>query len=1745
MHTLCRILVSVRPLLLGVLLCSTLFGGVSSFTGTLFAEGVSVLPVIQTQPESQTVGVGAAEVILRVTANSTAALTYQWRKGGVSIVGGTAASYRIAPVYVTDAGRYDVIVTNSAVPSSTSSSVATLTVLSPPTITVQPSNVRVVQGNDAKLSVTTSGTGLTYQWFKSSADSDSKELIPGATAAVYVVPADQIVSGTFYGVDVSNGPFSLTSTRASVLVGARPVINDPQPEGVTAAPGGSATFRVFAVGGVGVTYQWRKAGVNITGGTASSFSIPAVASGNAGVYDVVVSNGFGSVTSEPAVLEVASAPSITLQPNAVSVGAGGLVVLEVGVAGTGPLSYRWFKASGAGSRVEIQGATSGVYQISGAQVGDGGSYTVDVTNIAGTVSSAPIALTVIAAGGVVINEQPLGGSVLLGSPYAFSVGVGDTAPVSYQWRKGGVPITGATASTYALAAVQTADVGCYDVLVRNAAGVVNSVPAFLGLASAVSLEPYQWTTLAGSPGVSGTADGSGGDARFNVPVGIALSASGTLYVSDSENSVIRKVTAGGVVTTFAGVMGTPGILDGAALTARFDSPQGIALDPSGNLFVADSNNNVVRKISAQGQVTTLGVAFDGPRRVAVDPSGNLYVLDNFTLQKVSPNGTATVLMGDTLGTAVFFPQGMAVDKNGRLFVAAFDGAVVHILKRSDAGIFVDTGFGPYDFELADLTFGLGGNLYAASGNSVFFLGDTASTANPPEGLPVSLMDLDASQIYPRAIAVSDSGTIFGVDPFNFMVLRGAVVVGLPALLSQPVSAANSPLALRIWAEGEGLTYQWLYRDAPITGANAQELKIPAAQLSNPGNFKVIVSNAAGSVTSLPATFTGVGPLFISSHPSNRVATSGDAVSFEVGVTGQAPFTYQWRKGGVAISGGTGATYTITGAKIIDSGSYDVVVKSPTNATGVTSRAALLQVNVPAVPAQVFSQPESLELVLGARATFNVAASGTAPITYQWKKGVSEIPGATLPSYSIAAVGSGDVGDYSVVVANIAGFESSDIAKLSVCTPVSILASPQGSSVREGNPVTLTVGFAGTNPSFQWRKGGRPISGGTSSSYTISSVKAADADSYDVVVSNSVNTVPSSTASLVVETPVDILTQPASIAATVGVRIAFSVTATGTSPSYQWRKNGTQIPGETKPILVLTSPAEIIDAGTYDVVVFNAFSQKTSAAATLTIAPGRGISILQSPPAMVYCIQGTNAMLELAVDPLGEEMLRTTFRLLSTSGDFTGIAGTVPDNGVFLVPLKALVTAGTYRVEIAREYKAGAAIPPVNTAPFQVSFKGLDKAAGSYEILLEDVNGLLGDSATYRGLLVATVSKTGAVSGRVIYNEATALAPLVDASLRTYMPVTRSFNGTFSPSEEDALKLVCVPKTGALAPNNSQELRMELDFSGAAPQLNAFVKDRASLPGDEDGVLSAAVGGGQLLTKISTDMAGVVARYTLSTDSSLSQDSGPGSDNNAYILIQVLSTGRVLWTSRQSASAGSGSAGLSLQADSTLVAQFYEGRSLSPTAFHSSTSLFGCLFFTKTGAVWAPSLSAGYWDGRLERQSSYISKFNKKVNYDSLKFDLGSAFSAAFNWTGVTLLDFGGGACLWNGTAQGWLKFFGDSSVTAPVLTAPVLYLTAEDPAGEGGVFIWSLTLSSAGVIKTATYSPGGSLQPALSLRLDRTKGEWTGSYLPSNSKIRRNLVGASVSPQDAADPLRAQGWVELGVLPAIRTTAWKLENTPP
>jgi sugar lactone lactonase YvrE len=204
------------------------------------------------------------------------------------------------------------------------------------------------------------------------------------------------------------------------------------------------------------------------------------------------------------------------------------------------------------------------------------------------------------------------------------------------------------------------------------------------------------STLAGTAGVAGSADGTGASARFNSPEGIAIDATGIVYVSDTGNSTIRRITAAGVVTTLAGAAGQTGGADGAGASARFFYPEGVAVDAAGNLYVADLDNSAIRKVTPGGSVSTLagsagnpgsldgqgGAArFNHPSAVAVDGAGFVYVIDtsNQTVREISPGGSVSTLAGspgvggstDGTGAAAnfFYPGGIASTPSGVLYVA--------------------------------------------------------------------------------------------------------------------------------------------------------------------------------------------------------------------------------------------------------------------------------------------------------------------------------------------------------------------------------------------------------------------------------------------------------------------------------------------------------------------------------------------------------------------------------------------------------------------------------------------------------------------------------------------------------------------------------------------------------------------------------------------------------------------------------------------------------------------------------------------------------------------------------------------------------------------------------------------------------------------------------------------------------------------------------------------------------------------
>ena len=220
--------------------------------------------------------------------------------------------------------------------------------------------------------------------------------------------------------------------------------------------------------------------------------------------------------------------------------------------------------------------------------------------------------------------------------------------------------------------------------------------------------------LAGQSGVHGFSDGTGSAAQFFSPSGIAVDGTGTVYVADRDNNTIRKISAAGVVTTFAGSPGPPGAADGTGPAARFSGPRGVALDSAGNVYVGDTGNHTIRKITPGAVVATLagsaGVSgsFDGagntarfnlPSGIAVDGNGNIYVADsgNYTIRKITPSGVVSTLAGlppqqgsrDGQGCAARFntPRGVAVDNSGAVYVADTNN---HVIRKITAAGTVTT-----------------------------------------------------------------------------------------------------------------------------------------------------------------------------------------------------------------------------------------------------------------------------------------------------------------------------------------------------------------------------------------------------------------------------------------------------------------------------------------------------------------------------------------------------------------------------------------------------------------------------------------------------------------------------------------------------------------------------------------------------------------------------------------------------------------------------------------------------------------------------------------------------------------------------------------------------------------------------------------------------------------------------------------------------------------------------------------------
>lgn len=392
------------------------------------------------------------------------------------------------------------------------------------------------------------------------------------------------------------------------------------------------------------------------------------------------------------------------------------------------------------------------------------------------------------------------------------------------------------------------------------------------------------------------------------------------------------------------------------------------------------------------------------------------------------------------------------------------------------------------------------------------------------------------------------------------------------------------------------TYQWQRNTQNIPTATGATYAITSAQLANAGDYRVIVSNAAGSATSQVATLTvnpaAVAPT-ITGHPQSATVTVGQAVQFAVTATGTAPFTYQWQRNSQNIPLATGSTYSLSNVQLTDAADFRVLVRN--SAGNATSQVAKLTVNAVTVAPAITSQPQSLTVTEGQPAQFSVTATGTPPLSYQWRKGDSDLPGATAATLAFANTHSTNAGNYVVVVRNGAGQATSLVATLTVnpTVPATLrIVRLRGLSTSDLD-VDVSV-TAGRN--YVLEASGDFKTWATAQSFSAAQ-SATTVRTPNAAVTTRFFRVREATGGPAA--PV-IVQHPQDQTVVIGKLASFTVKVEGTGPfTYQWQRGVTPVPNKISPTLFFSS-AKLSDAGTYRVVVTGPGGSTTSDEAVLTV-----------------------------------------------------------------------------------------------------------------------------------------------------------------------------------------------------------------------------------------------------------------------------------------------------------------------------------------------------------------------------------------------------------------------------------------------------------------------------------------------------------------------------------------------------------------
>ncbi len=800
-------------------------------------------PAITVQPANQNAGSGGTATF-SVTATGDGTLVYQWQHNGTNLAGATKSQLTLAGVNPGSAGDYSVSVQNGIGPVISDD--ATLALNTVPVIVSPPVGGTIPAGTSLALEVVAQGipSALSYQWRANSIN------IPGAIYSEYDI-YDAAAGQTNYSVVVSNSAGAVTSAVAAVVVtNLLPVIRVP-PQSQNVVIGGNATFFVGAIGSEPRFYQWRFNNANIAGATASAYRTPSLQTNSAGNYSVMVSNSFGVTVSSNAVLTLDYPPVIVTQPAGMTTFSGSNIFLTVVATGTQVLSYDWQK-----NGVDFQTANA-TLELDDVQSSDSGTYSVIVYNNYGYAFSSNAVLVV--NGPPSILQQPQDISTGLGSNAVFSVQAVGSGTLTYQWRKDGAAISGATTSAYAIATVTTNDPGVYSVVVGNSYGSTPSDDALLTLTNyVVFYDGFEtndlpaWTvfTRAAALAISTNEANSGTNSALctnssqkiyhTLPIEVENHAISTFFVYDNQGTQNQWW---GQALAYGGVFTNAPIQILAAGRYDLDFPTNGQIGDMGGISV---DTNYYQAFVLSG-INAGYLNLDGGGWAPGRSAG----WHEFDIERLDDNVTINFYVDQTWAGTVFDATAATWDAvsigssgtgatNGNVW---FDDILVQYVDPPD--ILTD----PQDVSVnlgqtASFNVWATGNVqsYQWLFNGAIIPGSTATNlvitnvqAASLGAYSVIVMNGVGPTESDEAILSTNTPPVIITQPQGLTALRGSAV-------SFIVGAAGS----------DPLVYQWAFSNSVIAGGTNFELDLPAVAYTNAGSYTVVITNAAGSITSAPA-----------------------------------------------------------------------------------------------------------------------------------------------------------------------------------------------------------------------------------------------------------------------------------------------------------------------------------------------------------------------------------------------------------------------------------------------------------------------------------------------------------------------------------------------------------------------------------------------------------------------------------------------------------------------------------------------------------------------------------------------------------------------------------------------------------------------------------------------------------------------------------------------------------------------------